>query len=97
MQFFKKILKDWLDPAPQAPQGPIGRADDRAWAEPPEPTVGEIFAGWWNGHAVYRERAPRPIWIRDPRAVANEKAALERAKARNETRPPIWFLHNGRD
>jgi hypothetical protein len=52
---------------------------------PPLPRGGiiERFVGWWNGHPVYRERPPKVTWLRDPRAVRNEKLTAER-RARGE-------------
>jgi hypothetical protein len=71
--------KDRL-PAVQPPVG-IRQDDD---FRPPEPGIAERFVGWWNGHPVYRERAPKPVFLRDPRAVRNEKATAERRAARGE-------------
>jgi hypothetical protein len=85
----KSILRSWLPAVPAAVQDPIGlRVDDDFRA--PEPGIIERFAGYWRGVPIYRERAPRPVWIRDERAVANEKAAAER-----RGNAPLWFVDDG--
>jgi hypothetical protein len=89
----KSIFRSWLPTTQPAVQGPIGlRVDDDFRA--PEPGIVERFAGYWRGHPVYRERAPKPVWIRDPRAVANEKTVAERRRARQGD-APISFIDDG--
>jgi hypothetical protein len=90
MRWFRRAL-----PAAAQPPTGIHRDDD---FRPPDPGVAERFVGYWRGHPVYRERAPRPIWIRSERAIANERAAAERRAARGEVetsfddapRPYAW-------
>jgi hypothetical protein len=89
MRFLPRIFKNW----PPAAQGPIGLKIDQDFAAP-DPGIVERFAGYWRGHPIYRERAPRPIWIRSERAIANEKAAAERRRARGGD-APIWIIDDG--
>jgi hypothetical protein len=55
---------------------------------PREPGVVERFVGFWNGHPVYRERAPKAVFLRDPRAVANEEG---RSRAQSSPRRGEYF------
>jgi hypothetical protein len=90
VKLWKSILhREWTPTV----QGPIGLKIDQDFAEP-QPGIIERFVGHWRGHPVYRERAPKPIWIRDPRVVANEKAAAERRRARHGN-APISFVDDG--
>jgi hypothetical protein len=78
---------------PPAVQGPIGLARDRDFAAPEQAGVVEYFAGFWNGVPVFRERGPKPIWIRSERAIANEKLAAKRGAARGDI--PITVIDDG--
>lgn len=74
---------------PPAVQRPIGLQHDQGFAAP-EPGIVEKFVGYWRGHAVYRERAPKAIWIPDPRAERNRQIAAQRRAARGEANP-LWL------
>jgi hypothetical protein len=76
------------------PQPPTGIHEDDDF-RPSEPGVAERFVGWWNGHPVYREPAPKATFLRDPRAVRNEKLAAERRAARGDAGTSDSFLDDG--
>jgi hypothetical protein len=71
-----------LPPAGQPPTG-IHQEDDFR-PSPRDGGIIERLVGYWRGVPVYREPAPKAVFLRDPRAVANEKAAAERRAARGE-------------
>jgi hypothetical protein len=87
MRLFRNLLKNWMPSPAPAVQGPLGPSGERECFAPPEPGIIERFAGYWRGHPIYIEQAPRPIWIRSERAIANEKLAAERRMARGGDGP----------
>jgi hypothetical protein len=92
MRFISKIIGkmgEWS--LPPAVQPPIGQARDQDFA-PPEPGIVEQIVGYWRGQWVYLEKPPRPIILRDPRAVENERIARERRRRRGEGVGPIFWL-----
>lgn len=94
------LFKDWgasSAPTPKpsptpGPQGPLGPSHERAAFAEPEPGIIEQFVGFWRGHAVYRERGPKVTWVRDQRAIDNEKA-----KAKRQQESPLSFLDDSVD
>jgi hypothetical protein len=67
---------------PPSAQPPTGiHQDDDFRPSPPRDGIIERFAGYWRGIPVYRERAPKATFLRDPRAVANEKRRAARGAA----------------
>jgi hypothetical protein len=81
-------------PPPAQPATGVHQDDD---FRPPPPRDGiiERFVGFWRGVPIYREKAPKVTWLRDPRAVRNEKLAAERRAARGDAGTSDSFLDDG--
>lgn len=84
--------KDRL-PAVQPPTGI--HQDDDFRPSPHNGGIIERLAGYWRGIPVYSERAPKAVFLRDPRAVANERAAAERRLARGDAGTSDSYLDDG--
>jgi hypothetical protein len=92
VKFISKIIGkmgDWALPPVEQPS--VGQARDQDFA-PPEPSFTEQIVSHWRGHRVYLEKPPRPIILRDPRAVKNERIARERRRQRGEDAGPIHWI-----